>query len=173
MDTLFFHPKVVHIPIALAVLMPLVSAALTLAWWRKWLPARAWAMAVALQVALLASGIVARLTGETEEDRVEHIVSESAIEAHEEAAEVFVWVSGAVLGVMLLALVTSRKRPGLPLAVVATVGTVAVLGLGYRTGQAGGALVYQHGAANAYVTPGGQAVPLPQQHADHDDDDDD
>jgi hypothetical protein len=172
MDALFFHPKVVHIPMALGALMPLVTAAIALAWWRKWLPARSWVLAVALQVVLLASGVVALQTGETEEDRVEHIVPEPVVEAHEEAAEVFVWASGAVLGLMLLALVTSRRRPGLPLAAVATVGSLVVLGLGYRTGQAGGELVYQHGAANAYLTPGGEALPLPRERSRHDDDDD-
>jgi len=32
---------------------------------------------------------------------------------------------------------------------VGAVGTLVVLGLGYRTGQAGGGLVYRHGAAQA------------------------
>ena len=34
MEALFFHPKLVHVPIALAVLMPLLSGSLLLAWWR-------------------------------------------------------------------------------------------------------------------------------------------
>lgn len=154
MDALFFHPKVVHIPMALGVLMPLVAGGLALAWWRAWLPARAWFVAVALQAVLLVSGVVALRTGEAEEDRVEPVVSEVLIEAHEEAAETFVGGSAAVLAMMLVAAALGRKRSGPPLAAIATVGTFVVLVLGYRTGQAGGSLVYQHGAAAAYATPG-------------------
>ena len=163
METWLFHPKVVHVPIALGVLMPLVAAGLTLAWWRGWLPRRAFAVALALQAALFASGLVALRSGEADEDRVERVVPEAAIEAHEEAAEVFVTAGGVVLALMALALVLGAR--GLPVAAVATLGTVIVLGLGYRTGDAGGSLVYRHGAAQAY------AGSSPAVAADHDDDD--
>ena len=154
MDALLFHPKLVHIPIALAVMMPLVSSGLLIAWWRKWLPARAWVIAVVLQAVLVGSGILALRSGEVEEDRVERVVAERLIEAHEEAAEIFVWASGGVLGVMLLSLALSSRRIGSIVAAAATLGTIIVLGLGYRTGQAGGDLVYRHGAAQAYVGGG-------------------
>ena len=42
METLPLHPKIVHLPIALAVLMPLITAGLLIAWWRDMLPRRAW-----------------------------------------------------------------------------------------------------------------------------------
>lgn len=154
MDTLLFHPKVVHIPIALGVLMPLLAGGVLLAWWRQWLPARSWVLVVALQAVLLGSGVVALQTGESEADRVERVVPEQAIEEHEQAAEVFVWASGSVLGLMLLALAVKRNQAGLPLAAVATLGTFAVLGFGYRTGQAGGDLVYRHNAASVHSTSG-------------------
>lgn len=151
MNELLFHPRVVHVPIALSVLMPLVAGGLGLAWWRGWLPARSWIVAVALQAVLLGSGVLAIRTGQAEEDRVERVVPESAIEEHEEAAEVFLWSAGGVLGVMALALAGARRRAGLPIAAAATLGTLVVLGLGYRTGKAGGELVYRHGAARAYA----------------------
>lgn len=169
MDALLFHPKVVHIPMALGVLMPLIAGGLALAWWRGWLPWRAWLVVVGLQAVLLISGVVALRTGEAEEERVERIVSESLIEAHEEAAEVFVWGSGAVLALMLAAAAFGQKRSGLPIAGVATLGTLVVLGLGYRTGQAGGSLVYEHGAAQAYGTSvGGDARTAPAPRGDDD-----
>ena len=155
MDAPFFHPKLVHIPIALGLLMPLIASGLLLAWWRNWLSRRAWAMAVALQAILVGSGIAAMRSGEAEEERVDKVVSERFIEAHEEAAEAFVWGSGGVLGLMLLAGMLGARRPGLPLAAAATLGTVVVLVLGYRTGQAGGSLVYEHGAAQVYPTAPG------------------
>lgn len=71
---------------ALGVLMPLVAGGLLLSWWRGWLPARSWLIAVLLQGVLLGSGAVAMNTGEDEEERVEQVVAEHLIEAHEEAA---------------------------------------------------------------------------------------
>ncbi|HEU5073611.1 MAG TPA: hypothetical protein VFU02_05550 [Polyangiaceae bacterium] len=171
MDTLFFHPKVVHIPIALGVLMPLLAGGVLLAWWRSWLPARSWLLVVALQAVLLGSGIVALQTGEAEEDRVERVVPELAIEEHEEAAELFVAASGGVLTVMLLAGALGARRSGLPTAAAATLGTLVVLGLGYRTGQAGGSLVYEHGAAQAYSGSVGSGTGARTVSPGHDDDD--
>lgn len=171
MDSVLFHPKLVHVPIALAVLMPLVAGGLLFAWWRNWLPSRSWVIAVALQAVLVGSGILALRTGEAEEDRVERVVAERFIEEHEEAAEAFVWASGGVLAVMLLGLALSSRRTGSVAATVATVGTLAVLGLGYRTGQAGGDLVYRQGAAQVYSssgTPNTPLVPLPRPPTDDD-----
>lgn len=168
MDSLFFHPKLVHVPIALGVLMPLISAGLLLAWWRDWLPRRVWFLAVGLQVILVGSGVVALRSGEADEERVERVVAERFIEAHEEAAEAFVWGSAGVLGVMLLASAFGARRPGLPLAAAATLGTFIVLGLGYRTGQAGGRLVYQHGAAQAHMTNSPERANAPMRDDDGD-----
>jgi len=157
MEALLFHPKLVHVPMALGVLMPLIATGVLLAWWRKWLPPRGWTIAVLLQGLLVGSGLLALRSGEADEERAEQVVPEAAIEAHEEAAQAFVWASAAVLGVMVAGLAVGRRRSGLPVAAVATLGTLLVLGLGYRTGQAGGALVYQHGAASAYA--GSRAPP--------------
>lgn len=172
MDALFFHPKVVHVPMALGVLMPLIAGGLLLAWWRGWLPRRAWLLAAGLQAILVVSGVLALRSGEAEEERVERVVPEALIEAHEEAAEGFVWASGGVLVVMLLAAGLGARGAGLPLAGAATAGALLVLGLGYRTGQAGGALVYQHGAAAAYgATAGAPGAARPAVAPVRDDDD--
>jgi hypothetical protein len=98
------------------VLMPLIAGGPLVTWWRKWLPARAWVVAVVLQAILLASGLLALETGEDDEDRVEALVSGFYIDAHKEAAERFVWEAGAVLAVMLSSAFMARKRAGLPLA---------------------------------------------------------
>ena len=152
MDSLLFHPKLVHLPIALAVLMPLVAGGLALAWWRKWLPWRGWLVAVALQVVLLGSSVLALRTGDAQADRVESVVPESFIDQHEDAAEVFTWATAGVLALMLGAALLRSRKIAVPLAAVATAGTLAVTGLGYRVGEAGGRLVYQHGAASVYTS---------------------
>lgn len=158
MDTMPLHPKIVHLPIALAILMPVVSGGLLLAWFRDLLPRRTWMVAVLLQAILVASSVFAMRTGEADEEAVEAVVSESAIEAHEEAAEVFTWAAAGVL-VLFAAGAVLPAGVARVTATAATVATLAVLFLGYRVGQAGGSLVYEHGAAAAFhaVAPGGQA----------------
>ena len=153
MEQLLFHPKVVHLPMALAVLTPLVSAGLLVAWSTGALPRRAWVIAVVLQAALVAGGVVALRSGEAEEERVERVVTKDLIEAHEETAETFVWGAGAVLVLHLTAAVLRRDALARAAAAAATAGTVLVLLFGYRTGETGGGLVYRHGAASAYATP--------------------
>lgn len=151
METMFFHPKLVHLPMALAVLMPFFSATLLLTWWRRALPIRAFALAVALQGVLIASGVAALRSGEADGERVEQVVAEGLVEAHEEAAEAFVVGAGVVFGAFLLGLLLSKTRAGLPIAALGVAGSLVVFLLGWRTGEAGGALVYQHGAAAAFV----------------------
>jgi uncharacterized membrane protein len=153
MDTMPLHPKLVHLPIALAVLMPVVSAGLLLAWFRDLLPRRTWLVAVALQAILVASSVVAMRTGETDEEAVEAVVAESAIEAHEEAAEIFTWTAAGVL-VLFAAGAVLPAGVARVAAATATAATLVVLFLGYRVGEAGGSLVYEHGAAAAFVHPG-------------------
>jgi hypothetical protein len=130
-----------------------------------------------LQAALAGSGLVAMNTGETEEERVEEIVPERHIEAHEEAAETFVWASAIVLALMLLPLMLPEGRLRTAAAVGACLGTLLVFGLGVKTGEAGGRLVYEHGAAQAHVVPGGtlpgDRIGLSGENADEDSDDDD
>jgi len=152
MDSLFFHPKVVHLPMALAVVMPLVTGGALFAWWRGWFDRRTWAAVALLQAILVGSGAAAMKSGEREEDRVEEVVAEKHIEAHEEAAEVFVWASAAVLVLMAVPLGLPDGRARQAVSLGAFLGTLLVFGLGYRAGEAGGKLVYQYGAAEAYAT---------------------
>jgi uncharacterized membrane protein len=157
MDQLLFHPKLVHLPMALAVLMPLVSGGVLLACWRGWFDRRVWIVVLLLQAALVGSGAVAMNTGEREEERVEQAVAEQHIEAHEEAAEVFVWASAALLLLMAVPLVLPDGRARQAASLGAFLGTLIVFGLGYNAGEAGGKLVYEHGAAQVYVANGGVA----------------
>lgn len=153
MESLLFHPKVVHLPVALAVLMPWIAAGIALCWKRDWLPHRTWWIAVVLQAILVGSAFLAMRTGEAEEDRVEKVVAERHIEHHEEAAELFAWTSVWVLIVFVIAGVLPWREYALRAATLATAGALVALALGYRAAAAGGALVYKYGAAGAYATP--------------------
>lgn len=146
------HPAIVHLPIALAVLLPLFAIGGLIAVRRGAAPRAAWGITVAMAAALVATGLIAKETGEDGEEKVENVVPKAAFQAHEEAADRFVVVGLAVFALSLLGL--RRDSIGNAGRIVATVGTVAVLAAGYSVGHAGGRLVYQHGAASAYATTG-------------------
>ena len=144
------HPAVVHLPIAIAVLVPIV-AVVALVFIRRGARARtAWGVTVALLGALLLSGWVSLKTGEQQEERVEDVVAERSIHVHEEAAELFLVTTAAVLAISLAGL--AGGRIGQAGRWVATLGTVGILGAGWNVGHTGGMLVYRDGAAGAYVT---------------------
>lgn len=173
METLPLHPKLVHLPIALAVLMPLITGGLLLAWWRDLLPRRAWWGAVLLQATLLVSGVASFKTGEADEEAVEKVVAEVHIEAHEEAATGFLIGAGVTLALVLAAALVPLGLARV-LAVAATIATLAVLWLGFRVGEAGGKLVYQYNAGAAYgapaaAAPGAGGPPAPPRGDDDDD----
>lgn len=162
MESWFFHPRMVHVPLALAVLMPVITTALLVSCWRGWLPRRVWLIAIALQLVLVSSGVVALRTGESDEDRVERAVAERYIEQHEEAAEGFVLAGAAVLVLMIVAALLGPRRASPAVASLATIGTLIVLALAYRTGEAGAALIYRHGAAQAFIDNGTSTSPARQ-----------
>lgn len=144
------HPAVVHFPIVFAVLLPLAALLALLAIRRGVAPLKAWAFPLALAVGLTGSAWVALQTGEAEEERVEAFVAESAIHEHEEAAERFLLFAGIVTLVGGVGLLSGAV--GTAARLVATVGTAVVLLAGVQVGRAGGELVYEHGAAQAYVS---------------------
>ena len=178
MGNLPLHPALVHLPLGLAVVLPLTALGLAVALWRGWLPARSWTVVVALQALLVVSGAVAMRTGEGDEEKVERIVAEAAIEAHENAAKVFVGAAGLTLALAIAALALARKPALARAATFATAAlTVAVLGLGLNVGHKGGTLVYEKGAAGAWTQGGlpgaGTASEQPKHGGGERDDDDD
>lgn len=142
MGNLPLHPVIVHLPMALSVLVPLVAIGVVVAIHRGLLPRRAWWIAVVFQAALVGSAALAMRTGEGEEERVEHRISESAIERHEEKAEQFLWVAGLTLLLAGAALPIPSERVARQLMTAAVVATLATAGMGVRVGHAGGELVY-------------------------------
>jgi len=103
------HPAVVHFPIVLAVLLPVAAGVALVTIHRGARPLHAWLPVVALSLALTGSAWVAVQTGQNEEERVEAVVAESAIESHEEAAEVFLPMSGVLLLLVGAGLLKDRK----------------------------------------------------------------
>ena len=158
------HAAVVHFPIVLATLLPISILA---AWWtirRGSRPRSAWAVPLAVAVALVASSWVAIRTGEAEEERVEAIVGEELLHEHEEAAERLLVLAGIVAAVAAAGLVAGTV--GTAARVVAAVGSALVLAAGVQVGALGGELVYLHGAAGAYTGAVGTGGSEPEERGD-------
>ncbi|MDX1647914.1 MAG: hypothetical protein R3304_12280, partial [Longimicrobiales bacterium] len=93
------HPAVVHFPIVLGMLLPLVAVAPLVAARKGVATRKAWLPTLALAVGLAFSSWAALQTGESEKEVVERVVAESVIHEHEEAAELFFRLS---VGTMVL-----------------------------------------------------------------------
>ena len=178
------HPAVVHLPLALAILVPVLAFLAILAVQRAWLPPRVWVAVVILQALLAGSAWFAEETGHDQEERVEKIVGEDPIETHEEAAERLVTLAACVLALTAAGLAPGRI--GRMSRWASGLASLAVLAAGISVGHSGGELVYRYGAASAYVETGAnrssqaltpaadrrQSAGHSDDHDDHDDDDD-
>ena len=145
------HPAVIHFPIVLMILLPVAAGVALWAIGRGAAPARAWTVPLAAAAALTASSWVAVETGEGEEERVERVVAESALHGHEESAERFLLLTGAVLALTAAGLL--RGATGRVARLAATASSLGLVVLGVEVGHSGGNLVYRDGAASAYISP--------------------
>ncbi|HZS58002.1 MAG TPA: hypothetical protein VFA43_01945 [Gemmatimonadaceae bacterium] len=139
------HPAVVHLPIALAVLLPFFTAGSFWAIRRGIKPARAWLLTTGLLGLLALSAGVAVQTGKTQSDRVEQTVGEAAVDQHEEAGEAFLMISAIVFAASLAGLaggLFGRLARGATVLGVLTL-FIAV----WLVGHSGGAIVYHSGTA--------------------------
>lgn len=147
------HPALVHFPIVLMVLLPISAAVALWAIRRGVQPTRAWLVPTAFALGLALSAWVAVETGEGQEERVEQVVSEQAIDTHAEAAERFLLLSVAMAGLVAVGLL--RNRAGSAARVVTVFAAAGLMVAGYQVGHSGGELVYRHGAASAYARQNG------------------
>jgi uncharacterized membrane protein len=152
------HPALVHVPLGLAFVLPLVAIGISVAFWRDRLPRSAFAILAALQLVLAGSGLAAMAAGDREQRRVEKVVGKRVVHDHEERAEAFVWAAFAVAALAAGLLLVPARAVG-AVAALTVAGTFAVAALALATGKAGGEIVYRHGGAAAYSTPTKVVVP--------------
>ncbi|HVH07602.1 MAG TPA: DUF2231 domain-containing protein [Myxococcota bacterium] len=145
------HPAVVHLPIALAVLAPLVAVIVALAIRARAVGARGWALVVLFQALLVGSAWLALETGEHEEERVEKVVAERYLEEHEDAGKRLLAIAAVALAVSLAGVAAGSVGAAARVATV-VIGAAALAGA-VAVGHSGGELVYRHGAASAYAAP--------------------
>lgn len=147
------HPALVHLPLALAMLLPLLGVAAFIALWRDPADRRAWGVFTAGALLLAGSAFAALQTGERDEDAVEALVQHDVIHAHEELAEQFLALCVALAIIAAVALAAHKHPvPARAAAALAILVSAAALVQGLRTGHAGGELVYTHNAGAAFST---------------------
>ncbi len=146
MSELPLHPALVHLPLGVAMLLPVLAGALTFALWKERLPRSAWLLVLLSSALGLAGAFAARATGEREEDRVEDWVSRRDIHQHEEAADAFVVALALVTVSSAAVFLLKKPKPFKVGLLVVTLGFWAVLALALNVGHLGGELVYRHNA---------------------------
>ena len=149
MVTVPLHPQIVHLPLALSVLLPLIALVVMVCIHKQKLSFHVWILVAGLQVLTTATGYFAMETGEDEEKVVEKVVGKKNLHDHEERAEMFVAFSVAA---SVLAIATLLIKPALQVYLMITTLLLMLgqIGLAWRTGASGGELVYVHQASSAY-----------------------
>jgi uncharacterized membrane protein len=153
------HPLVVHLPLALALLLPALLIAVWIGQARGRWPESVALLVVGLQLLLALGAFAALRTGEAEEELLEDHLPREALHDHEELGERFAWASLGALGFGLLPLLVKPRRLRTWLRGVALIAALAVAGLGVATGKAGGELVWRHDAAGLRLEATGAARP--------------
>jgi uncharacterized membrane protein len=149
------HPAIVHFPVVLVFLLP-ISVAVAIWTIRKGTrPTRAWLVPLSIAAALSFTSWLAVETGENQDERVEQVVAERALDTHEEAAEAF--LTGSIVVLLMTAAGLVRGPIGKISRAVAGVASLGLVAGGAYVGHTGGQLVYKYGAASAYANPAGLA----------------
>ncbi len=144
------HPAIVHFPIALAFILPVLLLVFSLMIKKNKMAPQAWFIIIGLQLLTTVTGYVSLESGEEAEDVVEKVLDKKLIHEHEERAEIFVG-STVVALVLSTAAFFLRKEFQFILKLVVFVLSLVSSFLAYRTGHSGGELVYRYGAASAYA----------------------
>lgn len=145
------HPAIVHFPIVLTLLLPLVIIGALWSIRRGAVARRAWLVPTAVAVALAGSAWLSVRSGGAESERVEQVVGDAPLDAHEDLAEAFLTASAAMA--LLTAAGLLGGVPGRAVRGLTVAGSVALAGLVVLVGHTGGELVYRHAAASAYAVP--------------------
>ena len=151
-ENLPLHPAIVHLPLGILALLPLLTLLVAGLAVRNTQPKSLIFLLAFVHLVLVGSSYAALETGEDQEHRVETVVSKTLIHEHEEKAEGFMIATVVCLvlaGALLLLPRSLLVRPGLFVLLFAQLTT---LYFGYQVGHSGGELVYVHGAAKAYET---------------------
>ena len=145
-----FHPVVVHFPIALSFILPILILVFAYMIKVKKMSHQAWLVVIGLQIFTTVSGYVALETGENEEHQVEKVLNKKYIHEHEEKAEIFV---GSTVIALVLSVAVFFLKQELQFGIKLVICVISLVSsyLAYNAGHSGGELVYRYGAGSAYA----------------------
>lgn len=144
-----WHPFIVHFPLALSFLLPLGVILVTTLIKKNLLPGRAWIGMILVQMIITGTGYLALETGEDDEKLVKEVVEKLYIQEHEIAAEKYVGVTVLTLSLSVAVYFLSPSLQ-FPLRIGILLLSLLAAFFAYETGRKGAALVYVHGAPDAY-----------------------
>lgn len=163
------HPIVVHFPIALAFLLPLLTLLIWFGVKKEAVRPRMWISVIALNGALFGFAWLAEYTGEMDEHKVEKIVGEEIMEDHEDWGKSVLWVSGIVFALSFAPLIAHRSEGARVIYLLGTLGTLLPVSF---AAHSGGIMIYKHNAAQAHLeetlepTPDYPPAPIQEQEDD-------
>jgi uncharacterized membrane protein len=144
------HPMLVHLPLALTFVLPFLIIIFAFLIKTQKMTPKGWLIIIGLQLTVVLTGYISLETGENEVQAVAKVLDKKLIDAHEEAAKIF--IGSAVLALVLsIGVYFISKEYALAVRMIVAIVTLISCFLAYRTGLLGGELVYKHGAANAYI----------------------
>lgn len=143
------HPVIVHLPLALTFLLPILV--LVFAWAIKSgkMSKELWLVIIGIQILITGSGYLSLETGEIDEEKVSAIVSKKIVHEHEEAAEIFVGTTVISLASGIVALFLQPAFQEKARLAVIFLSLLPVF-FGWKAGNLGGEIVYRHGGASAH-----------------------
>lgn len=151
MSPLPLHPAIVHVPIGVALVLPVVAGALAVAIGRGLFPQRAWLVVVLLEALALGGGLAAARTGEDDRRETVMTVGSATLDPHEADGHAFNRWAGLALGLGAAGLLPGPALAGHAVRAAGVVATLVSAYAAYRAGHGGGELVYRYGAASVYV----------------------
>lgn len=143
---MFWHPLLVHLPIALALVAPVAGAiAIYLTQKKSNLARAAWIGIILWQIILVGSIYTALATGENDEELLGEANQENynIIHEHEERAEIFFIFSIGVVIIATAAIKENKARS--VLRSITLLAQISLLFICLWTGHAGGKIVHEHG----------------------------
>lgn len=172
------HPIMVHMPMALVILLPVITLIAFFVFKKSEnITGKKMMVYVGIfHLFLTISTFISLETGEAEEDRVERVVAERYIEIHEHKAEAFMSATSIALVAVFIAAFLFADKFFTPTMIMVMLMQGVLIYLGYQVGHSGGELVYIHNSASVHSEMAKTQV-LDQKrvptHKEEDDDDDD
>lgn len=170
-----YHPSLVHFPVAMAFLIPVISGFIIIYTGKKASLQPLLAIIPISQFFLVIATYAAMFTGDLDRSTIESLIVDqnpvptrqtvrlmSIFDAHENAARLFFLstIAGTVLsyiGIKRMGPIRAKSAKNRGLLYISVIFQFLILILCLRTANLGGELVYRHGAADAFKS---ESLPL-------------